>query len=693
MSTIIELKEKSLFNSQTKNHISEYTGDYSCQVGEVTLYKGDQLSIKSAFIDQIGESSNLIEVLPDDDESNTATLTMTFGYYVCDWGGTPTDAVTTPGSEKGAGNSLTRNSFIPVDTRPAVPASGNDPEYPAGQANGQLYIGCNKTEHSTPAQKANISVLNGFDIGLFRSPNSSKSSAQKNIRVGYFKYEDVKSTDAKPIFHYLTIVFRIVENLIAYKSTGGSNRIDNSTVERYIRFDNKDGPSTTKGLSFPIAIRKNSFGVHYNQLNNKTNRKNGTFDHWQRMVDDDHLDLVGVQEADMTAGGTYSLSTFDQQVTIEAKSYDPEELAIAISSAFSMVNNNNLPNHEVKRNFVSTNKLITTTNNFNTNFIDDPQSTPQNPQPIGYSGGAITPVQAEQIFGNFVADDAFQILQIKTINGGTNQFLGTNNFDVHYDGTRFLINQMHTPIFDNNGNNIVISLESKIDKGQGAVVTRRFANKSSGIYITDLQPNYLWFQRMKFSEHIKTQQNGTSILSIPPIAGGTAVDCLLPKVTLIDGVNITGDIVSIGSVMASPSNNEGVDWQDATSFNNRKMIESQTIPILADQFNNPDIEKEKNGYYQLEIDCGINYTDIRGQDSKNNKIKAIVSKFYTDKSYLSTYNEGAIPYIHESDIPITLSNFNVRILDSKGVLASENNQIGDDNTVFMEIVRGQKIEK
>lgn len=688
--TIIELKEKGLHNAQDSNYIIGNNGDYTCQVGEITLNKGDTLSIKSAFIDQIAENSDLISVEPDEEDGNTATLSLTYGYYICDWGGTPTDPITDNDGHitSPAGTSLTRNTFIPTDTRAGQTVDGVT--YPQGQPNGQLYLGSNVSFHGTAPEKANLSLLTGFTIGLQPNKNTkaTKSSRQKNIRVGYFKYEDVKSTDANRIYHYLTIVFNKTAGLDEYNSKKPFVTIDNETAGTYIRYGKNDhvggGPSTSSGIRFPIPMRRGSFTTNTDAHYSKHSRKNGTYDHFIRMFSDDQLKFGVAQEANMTAGGTYHLSTFTQQVTIPAKSYEPEDLAIQISTAFSQVDPNPLPSHEIARNFYSTNNLITTTNNFNTNFVANPET---GYQPVGYPG-VLGIAQIEQVYGNFVADDGYQIAQIQTIeNNQQNQFIGTTNFDVHYDGSRFLIQQMHTPIFDNNGNNIVISLQSPQTKGGVQTVTRRFANKSSGIFITDLQPNYLWFQRMKFDESIKAQVGGAETLDVPSIPAGSTVTCMVPTMTLIDGVNITGDMVSIGGILVPPSNNEAVNWQSAGAFNLRKTIENQQIPILADLFDSNDDPKEKNGYYQLEIDCGINNSDIRGQDESNNKIKAIISKFYTDKSYLSSYNEGAIPYVHNSDIPITLSQFKVRILDSKGKLASINNDIGDDNTVFMEIIR------
>ena len=691
--TIIELKENALHNAQDSNYLIGNNGDYTCQIGEVTLNKGDQLQIKSAFIDQIAENTDLVTVEPDEEGGDTATLTMTYGYYICDWGGTPTDPITDSDGHvvTPAGTSLTRNTFIPTDLRPAQTV-GNIP-YLEGQSNGQLYIGSNVAFHSEDAQKANLSLLTGFNIGIIPNVNNkqTKDSAQKNIRAGYFVYEDIKSTDEKPIYHYLTIVFNKVGALKEYNKKDEFILIDNSNANTYIRYGKNDhvdgGPSTSSGVHFPLPMRRNSFRANIDPHSSKKSHKNGTYDHYVRMISNDQLNLGTLQEADMTAGGTYNISTFDMKVTIPAKSYDPEDLALQISTAFTQVDPSPLPSHEIQRNTFSTNNLITTTNNFNTNFVADPE---QGYVPTGYPS-VLTKGQIEQVFGNFVADDGYQIAQIQTIeNNQVNQFIGTTNFDVHYDGSRFLIQQMHTPIYDNNGNNIVISLQAPQTKGGVTTVTRRFANKSSGIFITDLQPHYLWFTRMKFDDSLKAGGGGSRTLSvpnIPPNGDGSQVDCLVPTLNLIDGVNITGDLVSIGGVLVPPSNNEAINWQSAGNFNNRKTIESQQIPILGHLFNGDVDPKEKNGYYQLEIDCGINSSDIRGQDQSNNKIKAIISKFYTDKSYLSSYNEGAIPYTHNSDIPITLSQFKVRILDSKGRLASINNEIGNDNTVFMEIIR------
>ena len=167
---------------------------------------------------------------------------------------------------------------------------------------------------------------------------------------------------------------------------------------------------------------------------------------------------------------------------------------------------------------------------------------------------------------------------------------------------------------------------------------------------------------------------------------GTDYEYIVPLIPLIDGVNITGDIVGLDGCYTKPSSGF-VDWENAPDTLTQNInIVTQTIPIYGNSvFNNTDAQ---SGYYQIEIDAGINKSNIKGQDTNNNKIKAIISKFYAQNAYTSAYSEGSITYEHTSNEPIELSQFRIRVLDSTGQLVSLNEQLGTDSTVFMEIIRG-----
>ena len=89
-------------------------------------------------------------------------------------------------------------------------------------------------------------------------------------------------------------------------------------------------------------------------------------------------------------------------------------------------------------------------------------------------------------------------------------------------------------------------------------------------------------------------------------------------------------------------------------------------------------------YYLIEIEGKGVKSDIRGgvgSAIQNNKISAIVSRYYQTLSYTSSMDgSGAIPYIHTGE-PMIIDSFKVRILDPDGTLTDN---IQDSNVVFLQ---------
>ena len=81
------------------------------------------------------------------------------------------------------------------------------------------------------------------------------------------------------------------------------------------------------------------------------------------------------------------------------------------------------------------------------------------------------------------------------------------------------------------------------------------------------------------------------------------------------------------------------------------------------------------------MDCGIK-NDVRG--SLTQSLSAIVSRYNSQGSFISAYDEGSINYTHLSDEPLYISHFTTRILDPDGTLSSA---VGDTNAVYLEIDR------
>ena len=86
----------------------------------------------------------------------------------------------------------------------------------------------------------------------------------------------------------------------------------------------------------------------------------------------------------------------------------------------------------------------------------------------------------------------------------------------------------------------------------------------------------------------------------------------------------------------------------------------------------------------VEINAGFN-TNFISTETSSSKIQAVVNRYYSRGSYTSG-QDSSLTYIHRG-VPIVLSKFYIRILDpTKNVPVG----LGSDNTIFVEIVRGQQ---
>ena len=96
--------------------------------------------------------------------------------------------------------------------------------------------------------------------------------------------------------------------------------------------------------------------------------------------------------------------------------------------------------------------------------------------------------------------------------------------------------------------------------------------------------------------------------------------------------------------------------------------------------NSPTLEE---GYFLISIDGFDNNQKLISKDDERNTIKSIVSRFYTTNSYTSFYNEGNVATYQHYGEPITISSFNVRILNPE----YEQANIQSDNTIFLELIK------
>ena len=668
--TIIQLSESSNKHATSNNA----PGDWTTNVEDLTLYKGDVLQMRSCFIDTVSQNSGLIEVEPDEPGGDFMTLSISNGYYICDWGSTPTDII--PNAD---GSVLVPRGLVSGNRQFTTdPTNSNNPATRIG--NGHQYINCQKKAIPTPgAGEPTVNLLSGISVRL--TDETRGTAGPKAGRTGYYKY---LAPGAGPNdWTKVTLVFNKVGELKSKGAKGGTplyQKVDVTNQGTYLKYGKTFFPILISGNSFvpDITITPNNPVLNRGQTTKKEAQHNANQFSKDKLDPYPQLESAAVS----SKSGIFAPNIYTQTFQLPARKYDPEELAVKISTILSKINKGNKADHETKATKFTDNFFLTTTDNLaNNNFVD--------PLPD-------TPLDYDQ-YCNFVKDSGTEI--VHKITGGVplvpvthrefmvNEFLGTGTVDLSFDANMFHFNRIHKSILDNEDNIVTISCSELVRNTDtnNEDPFRTVANKASGIFFTDLLPKNFWFKTLNLEESILVNlQYKTDTMTID--VAGTDYEYIVPKIPLIDGINITGDIVGLDGCYTKPSAGF-VDWENAPDTLTQNInIVTQTIPIYGNSvFNNTDAQ---SGYYQIEIDAGINKSNIKGQDTNNNKIKAIISKFYAQNAYTSAYSEGSITYEHTSNEPIELSQFRIRVLDSTGQLVSLKEELGTDSTVFMEIIRG-----
>ena len=262
-----------------------------------------------------------------------------------------------------------------------------------------------------------------------------------------------------------------------------------------------------------------------------------------------------------------------------------------------------------------------------------------------------------------------------------NYIIGSSQFGLIYneDLSKMELTQIHNSVLDDDGNAVV-------QGNKPTAGVRNFTNKSTGIFLIDAVPNYLWYgknSRFKFNPNIITKQVRIPITALANTSGN------MPQ-NLTDSMNITGDENGLDSLIIKHPSGTSVagDYQafdvlyDLALQPQMKVASAMTNSIYADSsIGGIDDDNQGEGYFKIAVDCGIR-NDVRG--SLTQSLSAIVSRYNSQGSFISAYDEGSINYNHLSDEPLYISHFTTRILDPDGTLSSA---VGDTNAVYLEIDR------
>ncbi len=442
-------------------------------------------------------------------------------------------------------------------------------------------------------------------------------------------------------FHF-TITKRKVQDLLKFDSI--RNR-------HFIELNASTNSKLKKGhIPFPLRTLDNP---QFSDISGENNLGNGAL-----------YDFTSTP----TQAGAVSFNTFTQDVNFTLKrkegGYSPAELAQFVTENITKLTDTET--HSTPNN--SDSALITTT------LLEELRN-----------GGA-----NDQIY---LQEDADRLYTSNIgANTARNTWVGTNQFAILYRddlGGKFEIQGTHLPLYSGGQEGVCL-----LSNG----VNNYVANKHSGVFITKVTPSDFFTKYFKIDESsLISAETG----SVTKQIGARPATNIYPTYNFEEGENVTGQLVSLdtvinkeqfafekpaGHITMAATDADGPLFSTQADGTNRGVsssfiAEQQHFTILgAIQV----AEVLDDAYYQVEIEIPIR-VDFNSSVLSNKRIHGIVGRFYNTNSYTQAVEgEGAFTYIHNSDEPLYLSEFKVRILDSKGNLAEN---IKNDNTIILELLK------
>ncbi len=288
----------------------------------------------------------------------------------------------------------------------------------------------------------------------------------------------------------------------------------------------------------------------------------------------------------------------------------------------------------------------------------------------------------------FIAEDGLSVLQ--PINNPSRDYIiGANQMTLQFDPNlnKFLFTSQHSEIISSVNGADTGGLQFRqlgatgkffLASQHSGVAFHSFPNTDSGKICQKLLFEDLGFDNSIF---INTQPIDKASYGSP----ATITDTRSFITHIREGQNTTGGLRSIDAFFQKTDTT-----YDVASTMVDKFIQTENInSIVGDKTQKAgDGGELSNGYFLVELNGLPNQKVSYSQNSSNMKatksqaIKSIVGRYYATADYTEDSGTGSIPYIY-SGVPMYLSNLNVRVCDPDGTPSTA---LGTDNTVFIEIV-------
>ena len=651
--TIIELNQEDV-NSQSVDN-----GDYTVNLQKpLVINKGDEIIMKSCFVDNRVINSNTIElkgdILPDGSRSNTQTITIGFGYYKTDLLGT--------WELSNIGQTTIYETSAVINTTDNLNIFTGRP-FPAFE---QI-----NNPNNTLLEIVEIDmIMSNFGIASFENDTT-------NI---------LKFPDSNGILKQYPITF---DNDYLRKKRGTWTRDGNDLMLTL-------NEESLKQLRLEKVISFSDFPIIVKKEDNSKYIVPNTF------AGGNTRDLIKtvITQAHTSTSGTYDIYSNEISFTLDTGFYDPDDIAQKMTEKIVNIEYGGRLGPE-KYN-ISKNPLLKTIQAIRVDegkeltFFDIDST---NNRKFQYdTNTAALSERLNYIIGSSQfglsynqGEDKMEILSIH------NSLFNSRFFPKDYETEK----QRGQPAINSTAPEVRI-IRNKANAAQDAAslakATKFVANKNSGIYLTKLEPQELWIgadSQFKFDSTIIPTYTKKTFVTVDSL-GNSSTEIVYSPTELIEGQNITGDEAGLDEIIQKSISSTVTNNAFVNGFFQAFDIQRPVLPdtsIISDVIgSNTIIAKNKIGadileegaYYKVQVDMGIK-NELLGNNNSNT-ISSIISKYYSQNSYTSSYSEGSIPYIHQSDEPLYISNIRIRILDPKNSL-SEN--IGDRNSVFLEVVKSQ----
>ncbi len=154
----------------------------------------------------------------------------------------------------------------------------------------------------------------------------------------------------------------------------------------------------------------------------------------------------------------------------------------------------------------------------------------------------------------------------------------------------------------------------------------------------------------------------------------------------VDGQNTTGALASLD--VAVQHNNEFYSRpifrdESATPVVDTQVSTSDTTSCFSSRVWNTSLADE--GYFLVDVSPNFNQKLV-GKLEETTTTQSIISRYYTANGFTNDMGSGSIVYEHVSDMPMMISDLQVRILNPDRTPVDEH-VLNEKNTVFLEVVK------